>query len=151
VAVNCGLLPAMLTVLAGVTEMLCTVATATLAVPEIPPEVAVTVVVPAATAVTRPDELTLAAAGTDELQVTVAVISVTEPSEKLPLAVNCSVEPGIRFAEEGITVMAVSVTGCEFEPEHPKRSKVSISEAKRALAIIGLLFFPESPGQTCQY
>jgi hypothetical protein len=68
--------------------------------PEIPPEVAVMIAVPAATAVTRPLLLTVATDKFDELQVTCVVISLIVPYEYLPMAVNCWVAPAgmIRLA-----------------------------------------------------
>ena len=68
--------------------------------PEILPEVAVMIAVPAATAVTRPLLLTVATDGFDELQVTCVVISLIVPYEYLPMAVNCWVTPAgmIRLA-----------------------------------------------------
>jgi len=57
--------------------------------PEILPELAVTVVVPAAAAVARPLLLTGATDGFDELQVTWEVISWVDASENVPVAANC--------------------------------------------------------------
>jgi len=76
-ATNCWVFPAGMLGLAGVTEMEDRVAEVTVRVvlPGIPAEVAVIVVVPAATAVARPLLLTLATDVLDELQVTCVVMS----------------------------------------------------------------------------
>jgi hypothetical protein len=81
--------------LAGVTDMEERVAEITVRVvlPEISPEVAVMVAVPAATAVARPLLLTVAADVFDELQVTCVVISRLVPSENVPVAANCWTTP----------------------------------------------------------
>ena len=57
--------------------------------PVILPEVAVMVVVPAATVVARPALLIVATEVLDELQATVVVISWVVPSKNVPVAVNC--------------------------------------------------------------
>ena len=86
VAVNCWVIPegmvGMLG-LAGVTDMEERVAEVTVKVvlPEIFPEVAVMVTLPAAMAVARPLLLTIATAVFDERQVTCVVISWLVPSE----------------------------------------------------------------------
>jgi hypothetical protein len=68
---------------AGVTEIDDRVAEfpARVALPEILPEAAVMVAVPTARAVARPVLLTVATAGSEEVQVTRAVISKLDPSE----------------------------------------------------------------------
>ena len=57
--------------------------------PVILPEVAVIVVVPAATVMARPALLIGATEVLDELQLTDAVISWVVPSKNVPVAVNC--------------------------------------------------------------
>jgi hypothetical protein len=69
------------------------------------PEVAVMVVVPAATAVASPLLLIVAVAGLDEVQVTELVISWVVPSENVPVAVNCWVAPPVTFGLAGVTAM----------------------------------------------
>ena len=95
VAVNCWMNPVGMLELAGVTDMEERVAEITVRVvlPEISPEVAVMVAVPAATAVARPLLLTVAADVFDELQVTCVVISRLVPSENVPVAANCWTTP----------------------------------------------------------
>jgi len=73
--------------------------------PEILPEVAVMVEVPAATAVARPLLLTVAIDVFDELQVTWVVISWVVPSENVPVAVNCWVAPTVWLGLDGVTAM----------------------------------------------
>ena len=72
--------------LTGVTDMKDRIAEVTVRVlfPEIIPEVAVMVAVPAATAVARPLPLTVATDGLEELQVTCVVTSRVVPSEYGP-------------------------------------------------------------------
>ena len=76
-AVNCLVFPTGTLGLAGVTVMEDKVAEVTVrvVVPEMLPELAVIVVVPAATAVAKPVLLTVATGVLDELQVTWVVIS----------------------------------------------------------------------------
>lgn len=59
-------------------------------------KLAAIVVVPAATAVTSPLPLTVATAGSDELQAALEVTSSVFPPENEPVAMNCWVCPGGR-------------------------------------------------------
>ena len=99
VAVNCSVVLRAMPELAGVTAMDLSVAELTVRVvaPEVLPKVAVIVAVPAATGVTCPLEpaalLIAATDALDELHVTDAVISCVLLSEKVPVALNCSVVP----------------------------------------------------------
>jgi hypothetical protein len=70
--------------------------------PEIPPEVAVMVVVPAAMAVANPLLLTVATDVFDELQVTSMVILWLVPSEYVPVAANCWLAPTVML---GLTIV----------------------------------------------
>jgi len=112
VAVNCWVLPAGTLGRSGVTDTEDNVAVVTVrvAVPDLVPEVAVMVVVPAPTAVARPLLLTVATAALDELQVTTVVISRLVPSENMPAAANCEVAPAGVLGLEGVTDMKTSVT-----------------------------------------
>ena len=58
--------------------------------PVIPPLAALMLLEPVATAVATPPELIVAAAGLSEAQVTVEVMSELLPSEKPPVAENCT-------------------------------------------------------------
>ena len=91
VAVNCWVACRIMLESVGVTDIEDRVAEVTVRVvlPEILPELAVTVVVPAAAAVARPLLLTVATDGFDELQVTWEVISWVDASENVPVAANC--------------------------------------------------------------
>jgi hypothetical protein len=77
--------------------------------PEIVPEVAVMVVLPAFRTVARPLLLTTATEVSDELQVTCVVISRVVPSERMAVAVNCWVAPLNRLGLAGVIAMEDSV------------------------------------------
>jgi len=82
VAINCCVAPSAIAGDAGVIARDVRVATVIVAVPDMLPDEAVMVVVPAAMAVARPEELLIVAtAVSDELHVTDAVISLVELSE----------------------------------------------------------------------
>ena len=105
VAANCWVAPILMLGVAGVRDMEDRVADVTVRVvlPEILPELAVTVVVPTATAVARPLLLTVPTAGLDEPQVTWGVRSWVVPSENVPVAANCWVVCRIMLASVGVT------------------------------------------------
>ena len=106
-AANCWVTPPGMLGLAGVTDMEDRVAEVTVRVacPEVAPEVAVMIAVPAATAVAKPLLLTVATDGLDELQMTCGVISWLVPSEYVPEAVNCGVNPTGMLRSAGVTDM----------------------------------------------
>src|ERR1017187_166833 len=79
-----------------------------LAVPVKDPEVALIVVIPTAVATAVPVEFTEATA-MDELHVAVCVRSCVVPSEKAPLAVNCSVSPRGKETWLGLTVTLINL------------------------------------------
>ena len=83
VAVNCKVSPEDSLELTGATDTEERVAEVTVKVvlPEIPPELAVMMRLPAAMAVARPPLVTVATAGFDDPQVTCMVISTLVPSE----------------------------------------------------------------------
>ena len=101
--------------MAGVTAMDTSVAELTVRAvePEMLPEVAVIVAVPAATGVASPKEpvvlLIVATNVFDELHVTDVVIFCVLLSEKVPVAVNCSVVPRAILGLAGVTAMDTSV------------------------------------------
>jgi hypothetical protein len=109
-AVNCLVTPTGTLGLAGVTDIDDRIAGVTVRVvfPEILPEVAVMVAVPAPTAVARPLLFTVATDVLDELQVTCVVISWLVPSEYVPEAVNCLVTPTGTLGLAGVTDMETS-------------------------------------------
>jgi hypothetical protein len=112
--------------------------------PEMPPEVAVMVVVPAETAVARPlvpwESLMVAAAGFDELQETEVVKSWVELLEYVPSAVNCVVVFGAMLPLAGVTVIETSVTEAELPPLHPERAKIIRSAITRYFAMLSSFY-----------
>ena len=126
VAVSCWVDPADRLGLAGVTAMedRAPVLTVRVVLPDIVPEVAVIVAVPAETAVARPLLLTVAIDVLDELQVTDTLISWVVPSENVPVAENCWVTPlgmvglaGVTAMEERVAEVTVRVVLPETVPE----------------------------------
>ena len=105
------MLPATIDGVAGVTAMDTTVGAVTVNAvdPEIPPEVAVIVAVPAATAVASPAELMVTTVAEDEDQLTVEIAAVW-PSLYVPVAVNCCVAPCDAFGLAGETEIETSWT-----------------------------------------
>jgi hypothetical protein len=88
------------------------VVTVKLVDPDMPPKLAVIVVVPGPTAVaspTEPDTLLMVATLTsDELHVTCEEMSCFEPSLMMPVAMNCGVTPNATLLSGAATEMAVS-------------------------------------------
>jgi hypothetical protein len=125
-AANCWVTPTGMLGLTGVTDMEDRVAEVTMRVvaPEIVPELAVMIGVPAATALARPIPLTVATDVLDERQVTCAVISWFVPSEYRPEAANCWVTPtgilglaGVTDMEDRVAEVTVRVVLPEIVPE----------------------------------
>ena len=116
VAVNCwvGVIPTTRLAEDGVTVTVLTGASVTVIedVPVFVSLVAVIVVAPAPTAVTRPFPSTVAAAGSLEVQVTVRPVS-TFPFASLVTEVSCCVlvSPKTKLAEAGLTVTVATGTG----------------------------------------
>ncbi len=108
VAESCSVEPSPMVGFEGVTAMDVSAFTVKVLEPETP-RVALMVAEPAATAVALPREpealLMVATALFDELQVTNVVKSWTKPSENVPVAVNCWVEPTTALGPAGVTVM----------------------------------------------
>src|SRR5438270_107549 len=73
------------------------------------PTVAEIVEVPALTAVARPALLIVATAAFEDAQVTPEERSWVDPSEFVPVAVNCCVDPVASVGAAGVTAIAVSV------------------------------------------
>jgi hypothetical protein len=94
------------------------------------PNVAVMLVLPAATPLARPIEI-VASAGTEEIQVTLEVRFCVLLSLYRPVAVNCCVAPTVMEAEAGLTVMVLS-TGAEGP----------VAEAAVTVSAAGLLVTP---------
>src|SRR6185369_13706118 len=145
VAVNCWNLPMAMLGFAGVTAMDCKVAGVTVRVvePEISPDVAVMVVVPAAREVAVPFVpaalLMAALVVSEELQVTVVVRSCVLPSEKVPVAVNCWTVELTMLGFAGVTAMdsrVAGVTVSAVEPEMaPDVAMMVVVPAARAVAL----------------
>ena len=92
--------------------------------PEIAPEVAVMVAVPAATDVAKPLLLTVATDGLEEVQVTREVASRLTPSEYKAEAANCWMTPtgmlglaGVTDMEDRVAEVTVRVLSPEINPE----------------------------------
>ena len=73
------------------------------ALPASPATVAVMVVVPVASPVAKPDELTVAAAVLDDDHATPDESAFVVPSEYVPVAVNCCVSPAATLVADGLT------------------------------------------------
>src|SRR6266542_1837979 len=143
----------------GVTSIVDRVAAVTVSVvlPETPPKVAVIVVVPAATDVARPCDppalLIVATAVLDELQVTTWVVrSCVVLSLKVPVAVNCWVNPSGRPGLVGVTAIVdrvAAVTVSVVLPETPPKVAVIVvvpaatDVARPALSIVAKAVFEE--------
>jgi hypothetical protein len=108
VAANCCVLPRLMFGLAGDIAMDASVAIVSVVEPEMLSEVAVMVVVPAATAVARPSLLMVAAAVSDALHVADAVKSCVVLSEYVPVAVNCCEVPFAMLGLAGVIEIEAS-------------------------------------------
>jgi len=111
VAVNCSVVPFTIEGSAGVTAIDTSVAAVTVKVvdPVMAPETACIWLVPTATAVAKPPAAIVATVVVTELQVAVLVKFCVELSEKVPVAVNCSVLPFAIEGFAGVTAMDTSV------------------------------------------
>ncbi len=124
------------------------------------PDVAVIVVVPAATDVAMPFEpaalLTVATELLEELQVTAAVRFCVEPSEYVPVAVNCCFVPvaidgleGETAIETRLAVFTVRVVDTEMLPEaavivvDPAATDVASPSDPAALLIVATAVFED--------
>jgi hypothetical protein len=126
VAVNCCVVPRKIEGLAGVTAIETRVTSVTVRVvePEMFPDVAVIVVVPAAIEAAFPFDpavlLMVAIDSVEEVQITDVVRSCVLLSEKVPMAVNCCVVPRAMEGLAGWTVIdASTMTVKTVEPEIP--------------------------------
>jgi len=110
-AANCRVTPPGMLGLAGVTDIEDRVAEVTVRVafPEVAPEAAVMVVIPGAMAVAKPLRSTAATDVLDEVQMTCGVISKLVPSEYVPEATNCGVNPTGMLGLAVVTDMDVRV------------------------------------------
>ena len=115
IAVNCFVAPVGMVEFGGAIASETKVALVTVidAVPVIEPDVAFSVAVPAATAVTSPEESTVRVPGALEDHCTDGRICVL-PSSKAPVAVNCCAVPAAIVAVAGLSVSEVK---CAFTTE----------------------------------
>jgi hypothetical protein len=117
VAVNCLVVPRAMLGLDGVIARETSVAgvAARVVLPDMLPNVAVIAVDPDATGVANPFEpaalLMAATAAVDEPQVTDVVRFCVEPSEYVPVAVNCWVVPSAMLGLDGVIARETSVAG----------------------------------------
>jgi hypothetical protein len=103
--------------------------------PEMPPDVAVIVTVPALTPVARPFEpevlLTVARAVFDEDQVAEEVRFCVDPFVYVPVAVNCWVVPAAMLGDDGVTAIetrVAEVTVRVVAPEIPPDDAVMVAD-----------------------
>ena len=139
VAVNCSVLPTARLVLAGVTAIDCNTAAVTVkpVEPVIPSKVAEIVTAPGLTAVASPLLLIVAHVTSDDFQVTSDVRFSVELSEKVPVAVNCSVSPTGKLVLAGVTVIdfrVAALTVSTVEPVMPS-SEAPIFDVPVAKAV----------------
>jgi hypothetical protein len=151
VAVNCLLVPSAMLGLVGVTAMETSVTevTASEVDPEILPDVAVIVVEPAATEVVNPLEpaalLMAAIVAADDFQVTDVVRFCVEPSEYVPVAVNCLVVPSAMLGLVGVTAMDTSVAGVTVSVAVPETlPDVAVIVVEPAATDVALPLEPEA-------
>ena len=111
-AASCEVVPFAMVLFAGWILIATTLAAFTLtdAVPEIEPEVAVIVEVPRPPPVIKPVLSIVATPATEELQRALAVRFLLEPSEYLPVAVNCCRVPNGMEGSEGVTAIDTNFT-----------------------------------------
>ena len=95
--------------------------------PEILPDMALMVAVPAATAVTSPPLLTVATDVSDDLQVTCVLISWLVPSEYVPVAVKSLEFPAATLELAGVT---------DIEDSKGVTVRVMFPETPPAIAVI---------------
>jgi hypothetical protein len=122
VAVNCSDCPTARLVLAGVTAIDWSAAAVTVnpVEPEMLPSVAEMVTGPGATAVAKPVLLIVAQVVSDEAQVTWLVKFSVDPSDNVPVAVNCSVSPTARLVLAGVTAIDWSAAAVIVRPVDPE-------------------------------
>jgi hypothetical protein len=126
VAMNCWVVPLAMLGLVGVIAMETNDAVVMVSVvdPEMLPDVALIVVEPAAIDVASPLDpaalLIVAAPVLEEFQVTKLVKSCVEPSEYVPVAVNCWVVPLAMLGLGGVIAMETSVAGVIVSMANPE-------------------------------
>jgi hypothetical protein len=113
VAMNCSVRPLATDGSAGVTaiEVKSAAVTVRVVVPVTPPSVALTVLPPSASAMARPVLVILATATLDDAQAADAVRFCVVPSEYVPVATNCSVNPLATLGLTGVSAIDVTTAG----------------------------------------
>ena len=121
------------------------------------PEVALTMTVPAPTAVTLPPA-TLATLESDVFHCADAVRSLLLPSLYLPIAVNCWTAPGATLALPGFNCNEVSdgVTGggrllMLLEPPEPQAASARLNEMTARIAVTFFIVFSPTELVTASY
>jgi hypothetical protein len=155
VAANHCVVPFPILGLVGVTARETRVAEVTVSVvePEIPSDVAVIVVKPAATPVAVPLDpeisLIVATAAFDDIQFVDAVRSCVVLSENVPVAVNCRVVSMARLGLDGVTAIEISVAGvtvtCAVPDIFPHCAVISASPGCMAIVCPGLRLASAAP------
>jgi len=119
------------------------------AAPEVLPEAAVIVAVPAATGVTCPLEpaalLIVATDAFDELHVTDVVMSCVLLSEKVPVAVSCSVVLRAMTEVAGVTAIDTRVAELTVRVVEPVR----VAEPEMLPEVAVIVAVPAATGVTC--
>ncbi len=118
---NCCFAPWEIDGLDGVTAIDTSVAGVTVSVvePDMLPDDALIVVVPAATVAAKPELFIVAMPVFDELQVTAVVRFCVVLSENVPVAANCLVVPLAMLGLDGVTAMDTSVAGVTVSVSDP--------------------------------
>ena len=150
VAVNCLVAPIGMLEFAGATAMDTSVAAlmVTEAVPLTPPEVAVTVAVPAASALATPELMILNKFVADEDHVT-DVRTCVLPSSKMPVAVNCCTVSMASVAVAGLTAIdcrcAATTVRVEESEKPPAVALIVVLPAVNVVArpVLSTLATPE--------
>jgi hypothetical protein len=133
VATRVLLRPATTVAVAGVTaiELKGAAVTVRVAEPDLVPDVAVIVAVPADTPVATPGDATVANEVLPEVQVTLELISTVVPSEKVPVATRVLVRPATTVAVAGVTAIELKVAAVTVrvaEPVLPPKAAVMTDE-----------------------
>jgi len=139
VAVNCCVEPGSIVPLLGETVIELTTFVLTVRVVDcvLPLFVAVIVVLPTATALASPDELMVATAGFEDVQLVLEVISLVVPSPKTPLAENCCVAFGWMEVFVGLMVNDAKSLGPMKKLSH------AVRESSRTIPTIRYNRLPE--------
>jgi hypothetical protein len=122
-----------------------------IAKPVTPELVAVTLVVPSATAVTTPLPLTVATLACDSDHVAVAVISLLDPSLNCPLAVNGWDVPGAIVLLAGVMVMDRSEGSEGDELPLPPHAVATTRAAQRQVRSKKKVQWPIGTPQECSW